>query len=307
MYGWNDQDGANTGQDEKTGLDTRRRHRDSHTMEFPGCQSGCDLEIYRTSSIVVTAQGLFAGIRRGCQIRRDERKDSEDLKVREEVFDVPTLKALYRLANKKFIRSLGGVMSTGKEANVFHAIGEKGEIAVKIYRITTSGFKAMQEYIIGDPRFKSVKHTKKDIVIAWTKKELRNLMRAYDAGVRVPLPIISERNVLVMEFIGKDGIHAPLLKEVASEIEDPIGTYERITEYMSLLYHEAGLVHADLSEYNIMYDGEPIFIDMGQSVLLSHPRAEEFFVRDVENIVRFFRKLGVECSEEGLIAEIKRG
>ncbi|ATZ61014.2 MAG: serine protein kinase RIO [Methanosarcinales archaeon Met12] len=250
--------------------------------------------------------------RRGCQIRRAERlririKDSDDLKVEEGVFDVPTLKALYRLSNKKFIRSLGGVMSTGKEANVFHALDEKGEIAVKIYRITTSDFRAMQEYITGDPRFKSIKHDKKDIVIAWTKKELRNLMRAHDAGVRVPMPIISERNVLVMEFIGKDGIHAPLLKEVASEIEDPVGTYEKITEYMRLLYHKAGLVHADLSEYNIMYYGEPIFIDMGQSVLLSHPHAEEFFVRDVGNIVRFFRKLGVECSEEGLIAEIKRG
>lgn len=234
-------------------------------------------------------------------------KNSEDLKVVEEVFDVPTLKSLYRLANKKVILSLGGVVSSGKEANVFHALGEKGEVAVKIYRITTSDFSAMQEYVVGDPRFKSVRQKKKDIVIAWTKKELRNLTRAHDAGVRVPAPITSERNVLVMEFIGENGVQAPLLKEVASEIEDPVRTYERITEYMKLLYHEAELVHADLSEYNIMYDGEPIFIDMGQSVLLSHPNAEEFFTRDVKNVVRFFRKLGVECSEEVLIAEIRGG
>lgn len=62
MYGWSNQDGANTRQDEKTELDTRRRRRDSHTMELPGRQSGRDLEIYGTSSILVTAQGLFAGI-----------------------------------------------------------------------------------------------------------------------------------------------------------------------------------------------------------------------------------------------------
>ncbi|MBU2617467.1 MAG: serine protein kinase RIO, partial [Euryarchaeota archaeon] len=148
-------------------------------------------------------------------------KDSEDLKVWGDVFDVPTLKALYQLANKGIIKAMGGVVSTGKEANVFHAIGKEGELAIKIYKIATSDFKVMQEYLIGDPRFKNIKHSKKDIVLAWARKELRNLSRAYDAGVRVPKPIVVERNILVMEFIGKDGVPAPLLKDIAYEIEDP--------------------------------------------------------------------------------------
>ena len=163
----------------------------------------------------------------------------------------------------------------------------------------------MQEYLIGDPRFKNIKHSKKDIVLAWARKELRNLSRAYDAGVRVPKPIVVERNILVMEFIGKDEIPAPLLKDVAHEIEDPTELLDQIVDYMKALYNKSKLVHADLSEYNILYDGTPVFIDMGQSVTRDHPNAETFLLRDVKNVVRFFRKLDVECSNEEIIAKIR--
>ncbi len=232
-------------------------------------------------------------------------KDSEDLKVWEDVFDVPTLKALYRLANKDIIKAMGGVISTGKESHVFHALGEEVELAVKIYKISTSDFKAMQEYLIGDPRFKNIKHSKKDIVIAWARKELRNLSRAYEAGIKVPKPIIVERNVLVMEFIGKDETPAPLLKDVADEIDDPADLLAKVVEFMSVLYNKSKLIHADLSEYNILYDGAPVFIDMGQSVTRDHPNAEKFLLRDVKNIIKFFRKLGLECSDDGVIAKIR--
>ena len=98
-------------------------------------------------------------------------KEADDFKVRDEVFDELTLKVLYRLASSGLIQALGGVISTGKEANVFHALGpDKRELAIKVYRIKTSDFKAMQDYILGDHRFAHVKKTKKDIVFAWTKK-----------------------------------------------------------------------------------------------------------------------------------------
>ncbi len=232
-------------------------------------------------------------------------KDSDDFQVSGDVFDTPTLLALYKLANKGLIRAMGGVIATGKEANVFHAIGEnEKELAVKIYRITTSDFKAMQDYIIGDQRFEKIKHSKKDIVFAWTRKEFRNLSRARAAGVRVPEPFVMERNILLMEFIGKNGIAAPLLREV--EIEKPRKVFEKVVEYMKLLHQNAGLVHADLSEYNIMYYEEgPVFIDMGQSLLLDHPNSGTFLERDVRNIVKYFRKLGVKCSVEEVLRKIK--
>ncbi|MEM2925155.1 MAG: serine protein kinase RIO [Methanocellales archaeon] len=232
-------------------------------------------------------------------------KGLEDLKVWGDVFDTQTLLALYKLANKGIIKAMGGAIATGKEANVFHAIGSGGrELGVKIYRIATSDFKAMQEYIIGDPRFEKIKHSKKDIVFAWTKKEYRNLDRAMQAGVRVPQPMIAERNILIMEFIGKDGVAAPLLRE--AEIKKPKQIFQKVVENMKLLHQKAKLVHADLSEYNIMYfNDEPVFIDMGQSLVLEHPNSEEFLKRDVKNIVRFFQKLRVKCTEEEVLKKIK--
>jgi RIO kinase 1 len=54
-----------------------------------------------------------------------------------------------------------------------------------------------------------------------------------------------------------------------------------------------------------MRDGVPYLIDFGQGVLLSHPKAEEFFERDVRNICFFFRKKGVKCDPEEIIKKIR--
>lgn len=235
---------------------------------------------------------------------RTKIKNSEDLKLRSEVFDTRTLKLLYRFASKGLIEAMGGVLSTGKEGNVFHALGKDGrELAIKIYRISTSDFRKMEDYMLGDPRFSSIKHTQKGIVFAWTQKEFRNLQRAAEAGVRVPEAIEAQDNLLIMEFIGKDGVAAPRLRDI--RIEEPEYIYQTISSYMTKLYHEAKLIHSDLSEFNILiYEGEPIIIDMGQSVLRDHPMAREFLERDVRNIVKYFRKLGVDCDEESLLKTI---
>ncbi len=238
---------------------------------------------------------------------RIREKEADDLKVRDEVFDEPTLKALYTLSSHGVIEALGGSISTGKEANVFHALGpEKAELAIKIYRIKTSDFKAMQDYIIGDYRFTNVRRTKKDVVFAWTKKEFRNLSRACKAHVRVPKPIKYRQNVLVMEFMGYDGVAFPQLKRAAANVHDIDNVYEITINYMKKLYQSARLVHADLSEYNILLDDNdiPIFIDMGQSVLLDHPRARFFLQRDVSNVVNFFSAAGVAASETDALREI---
>ena len=237
---------------------------------------------------------------------RSKIKNSEDLKLRSEVFDVATLKALYTFASKGVIEAMGGVVSTGKEGNVFHALGKDGkELAIKIYRISTSDFRKMEDYMLGDPRFSNIRHTQKGIVFAWTQKEFRNLQRAAEVGIPVPEPYDAERNILIMEFIGKDGVPAPRLRDV--KLEEPERIYRTVVSYMAALYQKARLVHADLSEFNILlYENEPIIIDMGQSVLLDHPMAREFLLRDVKNVVHYFRKLGVECNEESLLSEITK-
>jgi len=233
-------------------------------------------------------------------------KDADDYKVRGDVFDNATLKILYKFANKGVITAMGGVISTGKEANVFHAIGQEDEeLAIKIYRLATSNFKAMQDYLLGDPRFSSIKTDKRSIIFAWTKKEFRNLKRSCEVGIPAPFPIASEKNILIMKFIGKDGVGAPRLKDIGPDLCEPEANFDKISGYVVDLYNKAGLVHGDLSEFNILYMDEPILIDMGQAVTLDHPMAEEFLRRDIKNLIRFFKKLGVKCDEEEVIKRVK--
>ena len=234
---------------------------------------------------------------------RIRNKDSDHFKVKDNVFDEPTLNAIHKLFRKRYIEALGGPISTGKEANVFLAEGEDKEIAIKIYRISSSTFHVMEDYILGDPRFSNIRHSKKDIIFAWTKKEYRNLIRAKEAGIRVPEPIITERNILLMEFIGDDGKAYPLLKDMSLDIENGQRIYRTVMKYIKLLYTKAKLVHGDLSEYNIMidpHDLSPIIIDVGQAVTLEHPRADYLLRRDIENLIRYFKRYKIHTSAEEL-------
>ncbi|WP_338102289.1 serine protein kinase RIO [Methanolapillus millepedarum] len=239
---------------------------------------------------------------------RTFKKDSSFLKAEENVFDVPTLKLLYTLANKGYITEMGGSISTGKEANVFYATGNEGEVAVKIYRLTSGTFKAMDPYILKDPRFSNIRHSRKDIVFAWTQKEAQNLLRIRKAGVRAPRPIVNDRNVLVMEFMGKDKIPFPLLKDTPLDDADAQNLFDQIIEGMRRLYVRAHLVHSDLSEYNILVDVEKmeaVIIDVGQAVTLDHPNVREFMARDIENILRFFKKYGIKEDKKIISDRVK--
>lgn len=239
---------------------------------------------------------------------RAREKDSERLRVEENVFDVPTLKILYTLSNKGTIKAIGGSISTGKEANVFYAEGLEKELAVKIYRISSSTFKSMDAYIMKDPRFTNIRNNKRDIIFAWTRKEFQNLKRAISAGVRAPEPILAEKNILIMEFMGENREAYPLLKNVKLENDQAKVVFDTIVEYLRLLYKKANLVHADLSEYNILIDPKdisPILIDMGQSVTLEHPNAREFLYRDIQNILRFFSRYGIKDTQEEILKKIQ--
>ena len=233
-------------------------------------------------------------------ILRTRIKDSDDKNVQDAVFDKRTLMDLYGLASRGVIDALGGSVCTGKEATIFRARAGEKELALKIYRISTSNFNSMQDYLQGDPRFSSVRGTKRAIVSAWTRKEFRNLSRAEEVGIPVPHPIAMKENILVMDLIAVDGQAAPTLKEVDLTQEEARAVYERIVEYISLLYNRAQLVHADLSEFNILYhQGRPVIIDMGQSVTLDHPQARRFLERDIANVAHFFRKrYGIGSPEE---------
>jgi RIO kinase 1 len=228
------------------------------------------------------------------------RKDDDEFKVVEGVIDPPTLKILHGFLSRGVITALHGAISAGKEANVYRGIDkDNNPVAVKIYRISTAETDFMLEYIVGDTRFKNVKRQSRSLVPQWAMKEFKNLKRYYDAGIRVPRPIDIKRNVMIMEFIGdtKKSIAAPLLKNVS--IRSPVKTFNQIVGMIEKGYTKAGLVHADLSEYNILWAGGPVFIDVSQAVLLTHQNAKMYLLRDIQNIIHFFKKLGVETEEPG--------
>ncbi len=212
-------------------------------------------------------------------------RDSEIFKVRDEVFDQSTRLTLFKLMNNGYIDSLNGEIATGKEANVFHGKDENGkEIAVKIYRIATSNFNKMYAYLVGDPRFYYAKKDKRSTVFAWAKREFKNLKIASEV-INVPKPILTKNNVLIMEFLGKNMKPYPKLKEKKSK--EPEKEFKLIIENVDKLY-KAGLIHADLSEYNILMGKKIYFIDFAQGTIKNNIMAQDFLKRDIENISRYF-------------------
>lgn len=222
-------------------------------------------------------------------------KRSEEYEVLEEVFDRSTLMVIYDLMNRGFIHRIYGVVKAGKEARVYWGKDKEGrELAIKIYLTVSAEFrKGMLKYIEGDQRFRNVKRDTRSLIFAWAQKEFTNLEQAVAARVRVPKPIAVKNNVLIMEFIGKNGVSAPSMKEKPPQ--NPERIYGTLLTYLEKLYQKAELVHGDLSEYNIMiWKGRPVIFDMSQAVPLSHPMADFLLTRDIANINKFFSRLGVE-------------
>ncbi len=222
-------------------------------------------------------------------------KRSEEYEVLEEVFDRSTLMVIYEFMNKGTIGEIHGVVNAGKESRVYWGKDAKGkELAIKIYLTLSSEFrKGILRYIEADPRFKGVRRDTRSLIFAWAQKEYRNLEQAVAAKIKVPKPIAVKNNVLIMEFVGKDGESAPSLKERLPA--NPEKTYMNLLACLNRLYCKAGLVHGDLSEYNIMiWRNHPVLFDVSQAVPVSHPMAEFLLRRDLSNLSKFFIRLGVK-------------
>ncbi|MHA1804275.1 MAG: serine protein kinase RIO [Promethearchaeota archaeon] len=227
--------------------------------------------------------------------RRMKRTDQSRKRAAvESVFDERTIFQLNKLLSKGVLRNIEGIISAGKEANVYLGTHESGKLAaIKIYKIDSNTSKWMRNYIIGDPRFKHVPSNVSKIIFLWAQKEYKNLKRAFKVKLRVPEPYHVKNNILIMEYIGFGETPAPKLKD----IENPVNKeeiFEEILYFIKTLYQKAGLVHGDLSEFNILYHNQkPHVIDISQAISIHHPKAEVFLVRDIKNIFNYFKKIDV--------------
>nr|CAB3483622.1 unnamed protein product [Digitaria exilis] len=190
------------------------------------------------------------------KIRNTEKADRATV---EQAIDPRTRMVLFKMLNRGTFSNINGCISTGKEANVYHATKADGkELAIKVYKTSVLVFKVKA------------------------------------AGIRTPEPLLLRLHVLVMEFIGKGGWAAPRLKDAALSDDKLRESYFEIVTIMRTLYQKCKLVHGDLSEYNILYfEGHLYIIDVSQSVDLDHPSALDFLKEDCLHVSDFFKKRGV--------------
>jgi RIO kinase 1 len=230
------------------------------------------------------------------------RKIDGKFKVKHNVFDEFTNRILFKLISQGHFEGLESPIKIGKEANIFSAKKGNKRVMVKIYRLETCDFNRLYDYIKYDPRYVGLKGKKRKIIFAWVQREYRNLLKAREIGVNVPTPLAFKNNVLVLEFIGKEGHVAPMIKD--QKPGDPHKFLKLIIKDIKKMY-KAGLVHADLSAFNILnFDERPVFIDFSQCSTIKNISASEFLTRDVKNITVFFRKLGLKLDEEKIMKEI---
>jgi RIO kinase 1 len=229
---------------------------------------------------------------------------------------------LLQMINRNVVSEINGCLSTGKEANVYHAVSFRDDDresslaapvqrAIKVYKTSILVFKDRDKYVSGEFRFRQGynKSSNRAMVKVWAEKEMRNLRRIYSAGIPSPEPVYLRLHVLVMGFLGNSkGIPAPRLKDVELHVPDPESRwrelYMELVGYMRAMYHACRLVHADLSEYNVLYHNDKLYIiDVSQSVEHDHPRSFEFLRVDIKNVSDFFRRKSVQTLAEKTIFE----
>ena len=257
---------------------------------------------------------------------RDDRATSE------QVLDPRTRMILFKLLSNGFLQYIDGCLSTGKEANVYYAKGDKNaissmetytkkksnssqtiqeapasqslttpsissddgkEYAIKIYKTSILVFKDRDKYVTGEHRWKNgyCKSNPRKMVKVWAEKEMRNYRRLYAADIPCPEPILLKSHVLIMTFLGKNGWPSPRLKDANLNERRVREAYVQTICIMRRMFQRCKLVHGDLSEYNLLWHNNEVYvIDVSQSVEMDHPSALDFLRKDCANVNDFFRK-----------------
>ncbi|CAG0915303.1 unnamed protein product [Notodromas monacha] len=288
--------------------ETCSRNNAKRVMAFPpdfntGDAGGFDMQL---PNHVFNSLKLHSQQEAGRRARLHEKKDKSTAVA---AVDEKTRLQLFKWINAGVLDAVHGIVSTGKEAVVLHAkggaaetedpvyIGIPDECAIKVFKTTLNEYKTRDKYIRDDHRYKDKlsKLNPRKIIHTWAEKELHNLTRLRAAGVRCPKPVTLKKHVLLMEFLGKDNIPAPKLKDANLTATELAFAYKQIVEGMVTIYRDAELVHADLSEYNILWHkGNCYFIDVSQAVIRTAPNALKFLHRDCGNIVNFFNRNGLD-------------
>lgn len=190
-------------------------------------------------------------------------------------------------------------LMSGKEASVFVVRARDQLCVAKVYKDAHHrSFRQRSAYSEG----RTVRNTRQQRAMAkgskygkalleaeWQNAEVDALYRLHDAGVRVPTPLHYSDNVLLMEMItDPQGNPAPRLWDVQMSAEEATKVHKHLIRQVVRILC-AGMVHGDLSEYNILMSGDgPVIIDLPQTTDAAHNQnSERIFLRDVKNLKNY--------------------
>jgi RIO kinase 2 len=181
------------------------------------------------------------------------------------------------------IEAFGQTLGVGKEADVYDALTPEGaRIAVKFHRLGRISFR--------QTRRKRGYVTER---AGWlfqsrlaAEREFQALKIVYQHGVAVPEPLSQNRHAIAMGII--EGAELAKWKEIPK----PEKVLKEILRNVKKTYLKAGVIHADLSEYNIILkpDMHILIIDWPQYVMANHPNAQQLLMRDVKNVLKYFSR-----------------
>ena len=207
-------------------------------------------------------------------------------------FDALALNALYE---KKLVYGVGRSKGVGKESDIYYAVTfEDKEVMLKINRTGRASFQKIKRK--RDFLKDKFQYSIFSIAEISSKREYKILSNLQNQNLPIPELIGYNRHVIVMEIIdGVELVNARYLKK-------PIKTLEKIIEFAKTLYQKYNIVHADLTEYNILYDENKdrvTIIDFPQAVETNHPEAENLLRRDFSHLLDYFgKKWSISTEEE---------
>ena len=196
-------------------------------------------------------------------------------------FEAYDILALSDLADRNIVASIGDRIGVGKESVVYEALGKgSNTLAIKFHREGRTSFKHVRRVR---------EHLKDGSRCAWIHAARRaaryefSVMTGLYPQVSIPRPVALSRHAIAMELI-----HGNQLNQV--NLSNPNECLDIILDEVSAAY-SLGVIHADLSEYNVIVRGEEIkIIDWPQAVKIDHPNTSELLERDLTNILRFFAR-----------------
>lgn len=195
---------------------------------------------------------------------------------------------------------IGRKVKAGKEAEIYQVEADGKLYALKIYK--NPDFRSFQDnldYIAGKyyrkPSIrkavrKRTKFGKKFLHKTWVRREAYLLNKLNELGANVPKAIDHTSNSVLMGFIGIGDHLAPRLIDIKLTTEEAQEAFKTVLRHIEM-FLECGIIHGDLSAYNILWwNNKPYIIDLPQALdIRDNPNKDKILKRDIDNVINYFQ------------------